>query len=61
MAEDPNVNALRIQLETLSGTVQLAGLATHPAEKDRAGPLARNVSGVRDVRNSIIVRAPGTN
>jgi hyperosmotically inducible protein len=56
MAEDPNVSAMRIEVETLNGVVQLAGFATSQAEKDRAAMLARNVPNVRDVRNNIIVR-----
>jgi len=59
-AEDPDVSAMRIQVEALKGTVQLAGFATSQAEKDRAGQLARAVPDVKDVRNSIIVR-PATN
>ena len=57
MAEDTEVSAMRIQVETLNGTVQLAGFATSQAEKDKAGRLARNVSAVKDVRNNIVVRA----
>jgi hyperosmotically inducible protein len=56
MAEDPSVSAMRIEVETLNGVVQLAGFATSQAEKDRAGTLARNVPNVRDVRNNILVR-----
>jgi len=59
-AEDPGVSAMRIQVEALKGTVQLAGFATSQAEKDRAGQLARAVPDVKDVRNNIIVR-PATN
>ena len=59
MAEDPAVSAMRIQVETLNGTVQLSGFAVSQAEKDRAGTLARGVSDVREVRNNIIIR--GTN
>lgn len=58
MAEDPAVNAMRIQVETLNGTVQLAGFAASQAEKDKAGQLARGVPDVKDVRNNIIVRTP---
>lgn len=57
MAEDPAVSAMRIQVETLNGTVQLAGFAATQAEKDKAGALARGVPDVRDVRNNIIVRS----
>jgi hyperosmotically inducible periplasmic protein len=58
MAEDPGVSAMRIEVETLNGVVQLAGFATSQAEKDRAAILARGVPNVREVRNNIIVRAP---
>ncbi|MCE4553113.1 BON domain-containing protein [Roseateles cellulosilyticus] len=55
-AEDAQVSAMRIQVETLNGTVQLAGFATSQAEKDRAGQLARAVPDVKEVRNNIIVK-----
>lgn len=58
-AEDPSVSAMRLGVETLRGTVQLSGFATSDAEKARAGQLARNVSGVREVRNNIVVRTGG--
>jgi hyperosmotically inducible periplasmic protein len=57
MAEDPNVSAMRIEVETLNGVVQLAGFATSQGEKDRAAVLVRNVPNVREVRNNIIVRS----
>ena len=57
MAEDRTVSAMRIQVETLNGTVQLAGFATSDAEKSKAGELARGVPDVKDVRNNIIVRS----
>jgi hyperosmotically inducible periplasmic protein len=57
MAEDPAVSAMRIQVETLNGTVQLSGFAVSQAEKDRAGQLARGVADAREIRNNIIVRA----
>lgn len=59
-AEDASVSAMRIQVEALKGTVQLAGFATSQAEKDRAGQIARGVPDVKEVRNNIIVR-PATN
>ena len=55
-AEDPGVSAMRLQVETLNGTVQLAGFATSQSEKDKAGQLARSVPEVKDVRNNIVVR-----
>lgn len=55
-AEDQQVSAMRISVETLQGVVQLSGFATSAAEKSRAGELAREVPGVQNVRNSIMVR-----
>ncbi len=57
-AEDPGVSAMRIQVETLNGTVQLSGFAASQAEKDKAAQVARSVSDVKGVRNNIVVRAP---
>jgi osmotically-inducible protein OsmY len=57
MAEDREVSAMRIQVETVNGTVQLSGFATSQAEKDKAGQIARNVPDVKSVRNDIIVRS----
>ena len=55
-AKDERVSASRVQIETLNGTVQLAGFVPTQAEKDRAGAIAREVPDVKDVRNNIIVR-----
>ena len=56
MAEDKNVSATAISVETLNGTVQLSGFAKSQAEKERAESIARNTKHVREVRNSIVVR-----
>ena len=56
LAEDRTVSAMRIQVETLNGTVQLAGFAASDAEKQKAAELARGVPDVKEVRNNIIVR-----
>jgi osmotically-inducible protein OsmY len=58
-AEDAQVSAMRIQVEALKGTVQLAGFASSQAEKDRAGQIARSVPDVKEVRNNIIVKPAG--
>lgn len=55
-AEDKSVAATAISVETLNGTVQLSGFAKSQAEKDRAESIARGTKGVREVRNSIVVR-----
>ena len=58
-ADDPTVSAMRIQVESLNGEVQLAGFAKSDAEKARAAEIARGVSNVKRVRNDIVVRPAG--
>jgi len=56
-AADPTVSAMAIQVETLKGVVQLSGFAKSNEERTAAERLARETSGVRAVRNDILVRA----
>jgi osmotically-inducible protein OsmY len=56
MLEDPKVAGTSITVETLNGTVMLSGFAKNQTEKDTAGTIARNVDGVKSVKNEIIVR-----
>jgi osmotically-inducible protein OsmY len=53
---DPDVSARRINVETFRGTVQLSGFARSEDEIRRAGEVARNVRGVRAVKNDIRLR-----
>ena len=46
----------QVGVETMQNVVQLTGFVDTQQKKDRAGQIARNVSGVRDVHNNIIVR-----
>jgi hyperosmotically inducible periplasmic protein len=55
-AKDPTVAATAIGVETLDGIVQLSGFAKSAAEKSRAEALAKQVEGVKSVRNDVIVR-----
>lgn len=57
-AADKQVSAMRLNVDTLNGVVQLSGFATSQAEKERAGELARSTPDVRQVRNDIVVRPP---
>ena len=56
LVDDPSVSALHINVETNKGVVQLKGVARDPQESWKAADLARHVSGVRGVRNDIVVR-----
>ena len=46
----------QVGVETMQNVVQLTGFVDSQNKKDRAAQIARNVSGVRDVKNNIIVR-----
>lgn len=54
--EDKTVDAGAINVQTLNGTVNLSGFAKSGAERAQAERLAREVKGVRDVRNTLAVR-----
>ena len=54
--DNPQVDAASIKVETLNGTVLLSGFAKNSTERTTAESIARNVSGVRNVRNEIAVR-----
>ncbi|MGV8825494.1 transporter [Methylibium sp. Pch-M] len=56
LVEDKTVDASAISVETLNGTVQLSGFAKTPTEKAQAEVLARRANGVKDVKNSIVVK-----
>jgi osmotically-inducible protein OsmY len=50
------VSAMAISVETFNGLVQLSGFAKSPDERLKAETLARNISGVKAVKNDIVVR-----
>lgn len=53
---DKTVNALNISVESDKGVVTLGGAARNSEEMRQAERVARQVRGVRAVRNNIIVR-----
>jgi hyperosmotically inducible periplasmic protein len=55
LAENTTVSALAIKVETLQGVVQLSGFAKSATERTMAETLARSTSGVKGVKNDIIV------
>lgn len=50
------VDAASIKVETLNGTVLLSGFAKNGTERATAEGIARDVNGVKSVRNEIAVR-----
>lgn len=55
-AENRQVAATSIRVETLKGTVILSGFATSSLERNTAEDIARGVNGVKLVRNEIAIR-----
>ena len=56
LLDDPMVSGLAVNVETFKGVVQLSGFVKTPAERDRAVELAREVGGVKQVKNDILIR-----
>jgi len=53
---DPVVKGSEVKVEVYGGKVQLAGFVDTQQQKDRAGDVARRVSGVQWVKNDLIVK-----
>ena len=54
--DDPALKVLQISVETFKGTVQLSGFVNSPQAVSRAAEVARGVSGVRSVKNDLLVK-----
>ena len=53
-AADPEVKATEVQVETFKGTVQLSGFVESSENAARAAQIARDVPGVKEVRNAMV-------
>lgn len=54
--DDKFDNGLAVNVETFKGVVQLSGFVKNTAERDKAVTLAGDVKGVKQVKNSIMIR-----
>ncbi len=57
LAKDPELSALKINVDTKNGAVTLTGSAPTEAARERAGTLAKAVKGVNSVENRLVVKA----
>lgn len=57
LAKDPDLSAIKIDVDTNAGKVTLRGPAPNPVAKDRAEQIAKNVNGVSSVDNQLEVKA----
>ena len=55
-AADPTVKATEVQVETFRGTVQLSGFVESRESAQKAVQIARQVKGVTEVRNNMVLR-----
>ena len=53
---DPALKVLQVNVETFKGVVQLSGFVDSAQSASRAAVVASRVSGVKSVRNNLIVR-----
>ena len=54
--DDPALKVLDINVETFKDVVQLSGFVNSAEIRNRAGVVAGRVSGVKSVRNNLIVK-----
>ncbi|MBT2300641.1 BON domain-containing protein [Variovorax paradoxus] len=57
LAKDPDLSAIKIDVDTKGGTVMLKGPAPNAAAKSRAEEIAKNVKGVNSVDNQLEVKS----
>ena len=57
LAKDPDLSALKIDVDTKDGNVTLNGPAPNAAAKDKAAVLAKSVKGVNAVDNKLAVKS----
>jgi osmotically-inducible protein OsmY len=55
LLNDPQVAATKIDVATAGGIVTLSGSVRSQAEEARAIALARQVTGVRDVKSTLLI------
>jgi hyperosmotically inducible periplasmic protein len=57
LAKDPDLSALKINVDTVNGKVTLNGPAPSTVARDRAETIAKGVGGVTSVNNQLVVTA----
>jgi hyperosmotically inducible protein len=57
LAKDPDLSAIKINVDTKNGRVSLVGPAPSAAARERATVIAKGVKGVQAVDNQLVVKA----
>jgi hyperosmotically inducible periplasmic protein len=55
LAKDSVVKAHQVNVTTFQGAVQLSGFVDSQAQKDRATEVVRNIEGVKELHNDLVV------
>jgi len=56
LIDDPDVNALQVEVETYKDRVLLSGFVDSEEERQKAAQVAASIDGVREVENNIEVK-----
>lgn len=56
LVADPQLKATEINVETFKGIVQLSGFVAAPEDIPKAVQLVRGISGVKSVKNDIVLK-----
>lgn len=56
LAKDPDLSAIKIDVDTKSGVVTLSGTAPSAAARERAETIAKGVKGVSSVANKLVIK-----
>jgi osmotically-inducible protein OsmY len=56
LAGDTVMSLFKVGVETYKGVVQLSGFVNTQEQADRAATLSKRIVGVREVKNSLIVK-----
>ena len=57
LAREPDLSAIKINVDTKNSVVTLNGPAPTEAARDKAGSIARAVEGVKSVENRLVLKA----
>jgi len=57
LAKDPDLSAIKINVDTKNGAVTLNGSAPTEAAREKAGSIAKAVKGVNSVENKLVLKA----
>ena len=56
LLNEPGLSSSDVKVETFKGVVQLSGFVAAAGDISKAADIARNVKGVKSVRNDILVK-----